>query len=332
MSVWQDISLWGIYTISPTHCGIGQASGAVDLPIARETSTGFPILPATSLKGVARDFFNRSSEARSQIPYLFGKDIETADSAECLEAGAIAFTEARLIAFPVRSINRPFMHVTCPLILERFRRDLRALGMAAFLPSKWRVSQLKPGQAHVSDNSLSGMTMVLEDLVYTGADVGSLDGVTALSNRLSLLIPEEEAETRARIVSGLVVIPDADFSDLIQRVTPVRARTKLTDGKTTDKWKNPETGEVQSGNLWYEEYLPSDVLFVSFIGERRQCKSISKNEVNNNSNARPPALNLFQSHQHLLKVVQIGGNETVGHGICYWTSWSKDKGGNNGAE
>ena len=56
MNLWRNITLSGIYTISPTHCGIGQACGAVDLPIARDASTQFPVLPATSIKGVVRDF------------------------------------------------------------------------------------------------------------------------------------------------------------------------------------------------------------------------------------------------------------------------------------
>ena len=45
----------GIYTLTPTHCGTGQAAGAVDLPIAREAHTGLPLIPASSLKGIARD-------------------------------------------------------------------------------------------------------------------------------------------------------------------------------------------------------------------------------------------------------------------------------------
>ena len=49
----------GIYLLAPTHVGTGQAAGAVDLPIARERHTGHPYLPATALKGVARDVAGR---------------------------------------------------------------------------------------------------------------------------------------------------------------------------------------------------------------------------------------------------------------------------------
>ena len=47
----------GIYTLTPTHCGTGRARRAVDLSVAREEHTGFPILPPSSVKGVARSAF-----------------------------------------------------------------------------------------------------------------------------------------------------------------------------------------------------------------------------------------------------------------------------------
>ena len=50
MNVWLDCLLTGIYTLTPIHCGTGQTTDAVDLPVARDAATGFPILPATSLE------------------------------------------------------------------------------------------------------------------------------------------------------------------------------------------------------------------------------------------------------------------------------------------
>jgi CRISPR-associated protein Cmr4 len=324
MKLWQNITLSGIYTISPTHCGIGQASGAVDLPIARDTSTQFPVLPATSIKGVARDFFERAGV--KEVERLFGKSLSDTEKAEELEAGAIAFTEGRLIAFPIRSLNQPFLHVTCPLILERFQRDLRALGLDASSNSSWQVTQPKPGQAHVAGAGLAGTTLVLEDLVYPQAGVTHMTAVSDLSKMLSHLLPQTEQQTRERLQDGLVVIPDVDFADLIQRATPVRARIKLTKGKTTTKWMDPETGEEDnSGNLWYEEYLPSDTLFVAFIGERRQ-RAFFRETDNNAIDKRISAMTLFKSHQEHLRVIQIGGNETVGYGLCHWTLGPEDGG------
>ena len=59
----EPAGLIGIYTLTPTHCGSGQAAGAVDLPIIREAHTRFPILPATAIKGVARQFVERRAPA-----------------------------------------------------------------------------------------------------------------------------------------------------------------------------------------------------------------------------------------------------------------------------
>ncbi|MDX1982667.1 MAG: RAMP superfamily CRISPR-associated protein, partial [Bryobacteraceae bacterium] len=93
-------------------------------------------------------------------------------------------------------------------------------------------------------------------------------------------------------------------------------------GKTTDTWINPETGTEEEGNLWYEEYLPADCLFVSLIGERRQ-----RQRPNRPSPSAKASLKDLKKEpgRQALKVVQIGGNETVGHGLCYWTIYPSDK-------
>ena len=135
MNVWKDTALLGIYTLTPTHFGTGQTIGAIDLPIARDASTDFPVLPATGLKGVIRDYLGVANVEKKLLDNLFGKSLEESNEANALEAGRLAFTEARLVAYPVRSLNRPFLHVSCRLILERLARDLRALGREDFLPA-----------------------------------------------------------------------------------------------------------------------------------------------------------------------------------------------------
>ena len=82
---------------------------------------------------------------------------------------------------------------------------------------------------------------------------------------------------------------------MLARRLPVRARIKLGENKTT-------SGD--DGNLWYEEHVPSDCLFVSMIGARR---------------GKMGALEKLQRRGDALEVSQIGGNETVGEGICFWT-------------
>ncbi|SER20090.1 CRISPR-associated protein Cmr4 [Solimonas aquatica] len=304
MKLWNETALLSVYTLTPTHVGTGQTNGAVDLPIARDAATGFPVLPATGIKGVLRDYAALDKE---KIDQLFGKDLAEHGQADGPKAGRLAFTEARLLAYPVRSLNRPFLHVTCPLILDSLRRDLRAVGGDALLT----VADLPPSAAAlVSDQLLANDTVVLEDLVYAANEISYSEAVAKLASDLQELIPASEAATRARFIKNLVVIPDADFGALMEYVIPVQARIKLTGGKTTDKWENPDTNKMESGSLWYEERLPSDCLFVALIGERRDRRKDKEADV---------TLGTLAGAKDAFSVVQIGGNETVGNGLCLTT-------------
>ncbi|WP_315783320.1 MULTISPECIES: type III-B CRISPR module RAMP protein Cmr4 [unclassified Bradyrhizobium] len=293
MTVWSDCALLGVYTLSPTHYGTGQTTGAVDLPIARDVVTGFPVLPATGIKGVLRDHCDKALGKDTDV--LFGSAIGATDADET-QAGRLALTEARLLAWPARSLSRPFLHVTCPLIIERLARDLRAMGGENLLAvPELPLHQVK--RALVADQSLEGGILVLDDLIYEAAEVVHSPEAKTLAAALASLLPTAEALTAQRLQNGLVVIPDEDFTALMTTAVPVQARISLNEKKTT-------TGGV--GNLWYEEYLPSDCLFVSFIGEKR----------NANSDVR---LSRLDSAAEAFNVIQIGGNETVGHGLCLCT-------------
>jgi len=312
MTIWSNTAVLGLYTLSPTHYGTGQTTGAVDLPIARDAATGFPVLPATGIKGVLRDVTEHTKSLDSEkVKDLFGPTIN-GNETEDLKAGRLAFTEARLLAYPARSLSRPFLHVTCPLILEGLARDVRATGAEGLLPPD-RLAVAVARGAKVADPALEGQAIVLEDLIYPDEQVTHDRAVAALAQALAALIPAEEAATRDRLTRGLVVIPDTDFGALMQSAVPVRARVQLTSGKTTDKF-----GE-ESGNLWYEEVLPSDCLFAALIGERR-----SRAGGRNGEDKGTLADLLAQAAA--LRVLQIGGNETVGQGLCLGTLVSGNEG------
>jgi len=120
-----------LYTRAPLHVGSGTSVDVVDLPIMRERITGFPVIPATSLKGVllqlARETFANGKHARSkEIPdeakLLFGA-IEGEGENQKSNAGCVQIMEAKVLAFPVRSLAGCFAWLTCPAALERFQRD-----------------------------------------------------------------------------------------------------------------------------------------------------------------------------------------------------------------
>jgi len=295
VSAWEKAVVCGIYTMTPLHVSSGQAEGAIDLPVTKETHTGFPVIPASSLKGVARDEL-KDIDLKDE---MFGPKVDGEKGRE-LFAGALVFTEARLVAYAARSLNRPFLYVTSRLVLERLARDLRAAGIGGDLGSLSLPPTTTAASVLVADKALASNALVLEDFVYRGEAVVPSPDLAKIAGALARLLPADDEHTRDRLTKSLVLIPDDDFAMLARRL-PVRARIKL-DEKT-------KTTSANDGNLWYEEQVPSDCLFVSMIGARR---------------GKAQFLSHFEKYGDKLEVCQIGGNETVGEGICFWTVGLKD--------
>ena len=110
-------SLYLIHALSPLHAGTGQSVGAIDLPIARERPTGIPLVPGSSVKGALRA---RCEDEPLRVT-IFGP--ESANASD--HAGAVQFSDARLLLLPVRSISGTFAWVTSPYLLQRFARDAK---------------------------------------------------------------------------------------------------------------------------------------------------------------------------------------------------------------
>lgn len=86
---------------------------------------------------------------------------------------------------------------------------------------------------------------------------------------------------------NVYTIENGLFKYFVNHATQIIARNKLKENKTSD-------------NLWYEETLPADTVLYSFI----------KPSVANQANLSDLKTVLDN------KICQIGGNETVGYGIC----------------
>ncbi len=274
--VWRDSRLSVIYTLSPLHVGSGRALGGIDLPIARDVVTQTPIIPGSALKGVMREALENSDNSDlEQIRRLFGpaatdiddeKSGKASDQGRTLSAALLAFTESRLLAYPVRSLNFPYVHVTSLSLLRRLRRDAAVLGQDNHFAAI-DLDGLDPGFAYTAQ-TLIDPVLVVEDLVYTDEQIAGGETILQIAQTLADLLPGS-ADAQA-LRERLVILPDADFQHLMTQGIPVAARTQLTSGKTTDAFLNPETGQEEKGNLWYEEYLPAECVFVGFVGERRQ--------------------------------------------------------------
>ncbi len=296
----------GIYTLTPTHCGTGQAAGAVDLPIAREAHSTLPILPATTIKGIARDeWFDRDDdEHRQLVKDLFGPppprrrtsggsasdDGAGEETEQSLSAGDLMVFDGLLLAFPVRSLTDGFRLVTSPLLLKRLDRIARSFDAKLALGF---VCPDPPPDGVLLPADVSG-PVSLEDLVFAHHRCRQDPAVTTLAAALGRLVAQDPGDQdRAALARRLVVVENTVLQDLTRRATTVTARIVL----------NPET--KTSSNLWYEETLPPDSLFAAVIARRPGADQSAVDRLVDH---------LKQDDRH----TQIGGNAGVGCGWCRW--------------
>jgi CRISPR-associated protein Cmr4 len=135
-------SICTFYAVSPIHAGSGASFAAVDLPIQRERHTNWPHVQASGVKGAMRAHYRDfAKEKTSLINFLFGydkadkdyhieyfKDEEQKQKVDDNFPGAVSFSDAKLLAFPIRSNIAPFVWITCPAVLKRLSNDLSFAG------------------------------------------------------------------------------------------------------------------------------------------------------------------------------------------------------------
>ncbi|MEW6636479.1 MAG: type III-B CRISPR module RAMP protein Cmr4 [Actinomycetota bacterium] len=212
------------------HPGTGQNVGAIDLPVAREAATDYPLIAGSSLKGALLDDYRQHDAEGAER--IFGKQDN---------AGDLLVSDARLLLLPVRSLSSAYRWVTCPHLLERFGRDLRRSGenTSFNIPPVASKQALSRGEGK----------LFLEERSFTISGEVPEGVATALGS----LIPHNE--TRDRLEEQLTVLSDDDFSWFARYGLAVQARNVLNNNKT-------------SKNLWYEETLPPDTLMYAVLGER----------------------------------------------------------------
>ncbi|HHX86954.1 MAG TPA: type III-B CRISPR module RAMP protein Cmr4 [Firmicutes bacterium] len=252
-------AIMGMLAETNLHPGTGQVSGAVDLPVAREKTTDYPVIAGSSLKGALRD----STEQHQKAGYP-GLDIEQIFGSQ-KQAAAIAVTDGRLLLLPVRSLNSHYKWVTCPYLLERYQRDCGLAGVPVEPFDLQPFYNLKEAKAAAAGKG----RLYLEDAHF---EIVELD-LAPLADALKPLV--RHPSVKERLAENLVVISNDEFSFFARYALAVNARNLLDDQKI-------------SQNLWYEETIPPDTLFYALLlarpGEEGSLKSL---------------VELFQQHPYL---------------------------------
>lgn len=231
-----------LHAITPLHSGVGQVASVVDLPVAREKATGWPVVPGSSLKGVLRaDYEARGLEDAGAV---FGSQ----DA-----AGSVALSDLRILCLPVRSFYGTFAWVTSPLALRRYVRDARALGVAPGFEAPQATSHtLLAGNALTASGS---STVYLEDLdLEARKDDGAARIATAIGQEAL------DGDMAATFADRFAIVPDNVFDFLCATGTEVAARIAIGKDGTT-------RGDGNGGNLWYEESVPAEAIFCGFLAD-----------------------------------------------------------------
>lgn len=254
----------GLLAETSIHPGGGRSSGVVDLPVAREAATDYPVLVGSALKGALRDR-TRMERGEELAERRFGKQDW---------AGELLVSDGRLLLLPVRSLTGASQWVTCPQLIERYRRDLaRAGGEAAAPPDlppdpgRGRAIAAEPGELFLEERQFR-VDQVLD---------------RALGDALGRLLAHPDV--RERLARRLVVVNDHDFGWFARYGLPITARNQLDENTK------------QSKNLWYEETLPPDIVMYTMVTSRTGDVLVALRET-------------FPDGRYL----QAGGNETVGQG------------------
>jgi len=281
-----------MYCTSPVHAGAGQAFGLIDNPIQRERHTEHPMIAGSGVKGAVRHHLWRKwnngdeKETRELLNPIFGP--EAAKSSDY--AGAISFTDAQLLVFPIRCVKNGFVYATSPLALARAKRMLAMCGQTV----DWNVPTINSGQAQLLNDALkSGEHILLES---QQCEVVKNDAIQSIANDLANFAIADGGYFHDKLKHDLVILSDTDFGWFVKNATVVEAHVKI----------DPETGTAVDGALHYSENLPPESIMVAAV--------MATQERSKESGLQADAVLEHVVGALRNSMVQMGGDATTGRG------------------
>lgn len=250
-----------IQAITNMHVGSGDANyGVVDKLVQRDPVTGHPTIHPSSLKGALREHYeSRWGRGHEKIETIFGKEANGGNESE---TGAYKFLGADLVALPVRCNFEQFVMGLNSELAKAVNTKSK------LLTGKEIFNSLDKGNKLFYKKDQPGYTVFAEDTeIATKADYANPLKVSSGLNSLASKYATFSNEAFANISKNL----------------PVIARNTIEDGR--------------SGNLWYEEVVPHQTVFITFIYTTNDCLSDFEKILSED-------------------IIQIGGNASIGYGLC----------------
>jgi len=289
-------SMLFIYVETPLHAGTGRGLGAVDLPIQRERTTGYPIVQASSLKGRLRAASDPNLNpqvglTKAEHLAIFGPEAGNASD----HAGALSTGDARILLFPVRSLAGVFAWTTSVDALVRFRREAKMVGLSV----DWELPA-EPDRNTIlvsGDALIAGGSVVLEEFSFT-PDKSQADTVQAIGTWLAgYALPQmnEYQYWLKQLPPKLCILPEDAFRDFVLYGTEVQTHVQL----------DPSSKTVKEGP-WTTESLPVDtLLYAPLMATKSRASGVDLN-----------GKQVLEKVKGLgLVHTQLGGDETTGQGM-----------------
>ncbi len=289
-----------LYTETPLHAGTGSGLSSIDLPIQRERTTQYPMIQGSGIKGKLRATAETIMK-EDMVAAIFGPSTTVGNAND--HAGALIAGDARILLFPVRSLDGVFAYTTSYDVLNRFRRDIERGQNAQ--PS-WEVPTETKDKALVTTNSevQSNNTLVLEEFSFETQSDPAVDQIASWIAENALPTFGTDAYWPTKVKSSLVILPNDDFRDFALYATEIITRVRI----------NRETKTVERGALWTEEHLPTDTLLyipIYATNARKNGSTIKAEEILKQAKTLGTEQGSF---------LQLGGDETVGRGMVR-TRW-----------
>ncbi len=309
-----------IHALTPLHVGSGRGVGFVDLPVMREKVFGWPVIPGSTIKGIMRSYWDTAncgqpSENQPPEESLFNLAFGRAAGDEG-HAGALVFSDARLVLLPVRSLYGTFAWVTCPLAMERLSRDLRLAGWTGLLNASFDAlggaqDRVLVARSTCLASRAAGAGEASDKVYLEDLDLNPVPEASPLvedwASFLSAVLygPDGQTGWPKLFRQRLAIVGSDVFTYLAETGTEVVARIQMDREKRT----------VDPHHLWYEENLPAETILAGLVLCEKAYDRESEVEPDGPRSRVEPAdlLRVFCSKELRL---QVGGKATVGRGLA----------------
>ena len=285
------------YTVSPVHMGSGSAIGMIDNPIQREVHTNYPYFAGSGIKGAVRHNFQTLGGDKAVINKIFGPD----SGSENLYAGAVSFSDAQLVLFPIRSMRHGFVYATSPQILARTQRLINSSSAEGGNVVSWDIETVDDGHCIVHNERLlsDDKKIHLELFEYRKQETSSSKAIARDIAKCAIDGSKGNGFFKNKIEEDLVILSDGDFRFFVETAIVVEPHVRIDE----------RTGSASSRGLFYTENLPPESLLISQI--------LASKTRSGDENADLDSACVMSQMKCVLdgKTIQIGGDSTTGRGL-----------------